>query len=319
MEGDVVLAQEVVAPALRVFPELSPGLRVAALLGPLLGRRQVADDRLEPDVDALVLVALERNGYAPLDVAGDRSILKAFVEQAERPVEHGLAPMGLVVQPLFKALVEGAQAEEEVLRLADLRRGSAEAAAHPQKLGSVERLAALLALVAASAVVAAVRTGSFHVAIGQETAIVGAVGQGHTLLIDMALVQEGQEDILSDAGVVLGAGGRVQVEGYAQALPAVEELLVKLGGHFLGRSPLLFGADGDRGAVLVAAGDHENTVALDAVVSGEDVGWKLGADDLSQMQRAVGIRPSYTDEDLLSQASSFRLSADNRDCAAILA
>ena len=53
VERDVVLAHEVVGLGFGVLPPPLPGLGVAAALRPLLGRRQIADDGVEPDVDPL--------------------------------------------------------------------------------------------------------------------------------------------------------------------------------------------------------------------------------------------------------------------------
>ena len=68
VEDDVVLALEVVVLRLGVLPPLAPGVRLASHRGPLDRRRQVADHRVEPDVDALVLVlgvALDRDRARP--------------------------------------------------------------------------------------------------------------------------------------------------------------------------------------------------------------------------------------------------------------
>ena len=99
-----------------------------------------------------------------------------------------------------------------------------------------------------------------------------------------------------DVDVVLGAGGREEVEADAEALPGLEELGVELGGDLARRAALLLGADGDRRAVLVAAGDHEDVVAGGAVVAGEDVGGQVGADDLTDVEGAVAVGPGDGDE-----------------------
>ena len=71
----------------------------------------------------------------------------------------------------------------------------------------------------------------------------------------------------------------------------------------LRRLALLLGAHGDRRAVLVGAGDHEHAVAGGAVVAGEDVGGQVGAGDLAEVQRAVGVRPGNADEDRFANAT----------------
>ena len=58
MEEDVVLADEVEGLRGRIDPPVFPGLRLAADLGPLDRRREIADDRLEPDVQAFVRPSL---------------------------------------------------------------------------------------------------------------------------------------------------------------------------------------------------------------------------------------------------------------------
>ena len=64
-----------------------------------------------------------------------------------------------------------------------------------------------------------------------------------------------------------------------------------------GVDALVVGADGDRRAVLVAAGHHQHVVAAHAVVAGEDVGRQVGAGDVAEVQRPVRVRPGDGDED----------------------
>src|SRR3990172_8048510 len=71
---------------------------------------------------------------------------------------------------------------------------------------------------------------------------------------------------------------------------------MKRGRHLLRRATLLLRPDRNWRAVLVGAGDHEDAVAGDAVVAGEDVGRQIGAGDLAQVQRSIGIRPGDADK-----------------------
>ena len=108
---------------------------------------------------------------------------------------------------------------------------------------------------------------------------------------------------MGGAGVILGAGGGEKVEGDAQPLPGLQELLVEAGRDLFRGQPLRLGANGDGGAVLVAAGDHENAVAAGAVVAGEDVGREVGADNLARVQGAVGVGPGHADEYLFGHGT----------------
>ncbi len=91
--------------------------------------------------------------------------------------------------PRLELTVEGAEAEEEVLLLAPIRRGAADLAAGAEQVGGVEGAAAVVTLVAAGAVIAAVRADTLHVAVGQEALVLGAVGQEHRVLVDMSALQ----------------------------------------------------------------------------------------------------------------------------------
>ena len=82
MEDDVVLADKVDQfrrrPVLVGLPVAAPPLRVALGRGPLFGDREVADGRVEPDVENFpvrVLPDRSRDGDAPVEVAGDATVL----------------------------------------------------------------------------------------------------------------------------------------------------------------------------------------------------------------------------------------------------
>ena len=106
---------------------------------------------------------------------------------------------------------------------------------------------------------------------------------------------------MDNPGVIGGAGGSEQVELNAQLLPGVQEFLVVFGGYLLWCRSLLLSADSYGGAVLIAARDHEDFVALGAMVAGKDIGWQVSSSDVAQMQCAVGVRPGYTDENTLHE------------------
>jgi len=54
--------------------------------------------------------------------------------------------------------------------------------------------------------------GALHIPIGQEAPTVGAIGLEHATLINIALFEKGEEDIMSDLGMVQGAGAGEEVE-----------------------------------------------------------------------------------------------------------
>src|SRR3972149_6207461 len=138
--------------------------------------------------------------------------------------------------------------------------------------------------------------GALDVAVREEAVVLRAVGEGHRSRVDVVALQQAEEDVLGGAGVVLRAGGGEQIEGDAEALPGIEELGVEAAGEAVRRQPFGLGADGYGRAVLVAAGDHEDTVAEGALVAGEYGRGEVGADDLTGVEGAVGVGPGDADE-----------------------
>src|SRR3990170_725697 len=208
MEENVVLPDEVVALAFGGLPKITPALRLATALSPLLGGRQVADDVLEPDVDALAFVARQGDGDTPLQVTGDSAILQTLGKEAQREVEDVLAPVLFVTgQPVLELIVVGAEAQHEVLRVPYLRSGAVKLAAAIQQVHGIEDVATVVALIAAGSFMAAGGAGAFHVAIQQESLLLSAVGQLHVVLVDVPFLEQAEEDILDGSRVVVRARG----------------------------------------------------------------------------------------------------------------
>ena len=97
-----------------------------------------------------------------------------------------------------------------------------------------------------------------------------------------------------------------------EVAPVAEELLVVAVGDLLRRDALLLGADGDRRAVLVAARDHQDVVAAQALEAGEDVGRQVHAGQVADVQRAVGVRPGRADEEDRCRAIGEKYTAERR-------
>ena len=51
--------------------------------------------------------------------------------------------------------------------------------------------------------------------------------------------------------------------------------------------------DRDRRAVAVRAADHQHMVAAQAMVAREDISWQVAASQMTDMQVAIGVGPSY--------------------------
>ncbi len=93
MEGNIVLANKVVRLGFWVLPPMLPPLGIIGPGRPLLGGRQIADDRVIPDIDSLALAqVINRQLNTPLDVPSDGTIVQALFDPAKGEVQHMVAP-----------------------------------------------------------------------------------------------------------------------------------------------------------------------------------------------------------------------------------
>ena len=113
--------------------ERRPVDRREVLAGPgVRERREVVDERVDPDVDHLLVVP--RHGHAPGDArAADADVLEALLDERERLVEARprLDPAGMRAEVLGQAVLVAAQQEVVVLLL------------EPDRLDAVVRAEAL--------------------------------------------------------------------------------------------------------------------------------------------------------------------------------
>jgi len=86
-------------------------------------------------------------------------------------------------------------------------------------------LSAYFTLVAASPGIAAVRASTLYVTVGKRTLAIIANRLQNTGPVDIALINQGKENILCHPGMIGGTGRSEQVKRDAQFLPGIEELL----------------------------------------------------------------------------------------------
>ncbi len=309
MEGDVVLAHELdvadIVGAGVGAPPPAPVARLAVLgvLGPFLGRGDVFDRRVEPDVEHLVLEArarqpAPRHRHAPGQVAGDAPVDQALVQVLVGDRARQGRPVGLGVDEAADLLFQlGLQQVEvagvahlDVLRARDRRIGL-------DQVGGVEQPAAVVALVTARRGEAAVRAGPLHIAVGQEAPVVDRIDHPVGALLDQAAILQHFGEMLGQAVVL--RRGRAAEPVPRQAVGAAHVvlqgvLLVAIGGHVL---PRRGGGQLGRRAVLVGGADVEHLVPARPLEAGEHVGRQHRARQVAQVLDAVDVGQGRGDED----------------------
>ena len=256
----------------------------------LLRGRNVADRRIEPDVEHLAFGPLDRNGNTPVQVAAHGTGLQAAVEPAlALPVDVRL-PFAVSFQnPLAEESFILIQREIPVFRLAFHGYGSRHGAVGVDQLVGRERRAALLALVAVGAVVAALRAGSDDITVGEEGLGLLVIVLHRGLLDELALVVEFSEEGRSSLGMGCGRSARVDVERHAESLERLPDEFMVAVDDLLGRDALLAGLDGDGHTVFVRSADGDHVAAFEPQVTGIDIRRYVDTGQVTDMDGTVGI------------------------------
>jgi len=151
------------------------------------------------------------------------------------------------------------------------------------ELVGVQGPPAIFALISPCPVVSAVGTSALHVAIGEETLPIRVEELEARAGDDVTRRPQLAEDVPGDLAMVVGEGGREQVEGDAEIPPVAKDLRVITGDDLRRADPLLVCFDGDGSAVGIATGDHQYPIAGQAVISSENVGGQVGAGQVTQV------------------------------------
>src|SRR5215216_2029055 len=152
----------------------------------------------------------------------------------------------------------------------------------------VELSAAVVALVAARGLEPAVRARALDVAVGQRVAGGRRERDLHRLFDDEALVVKRAENVTDDPVMVLGRGPCEQVIRETE----VAEVLAN-------DAAVLVGGDHDRRPVFVRSTDHEDLIAAQTVVAGENVRRYPEPRQMADVAWTVRIRPRWGDENPL--------------------
>ena len=272
--GRHVLGQDIVAVGLEhrrkhdavehdvVFADKMNHLGVLRLPIPLPIRRKVlcsryiTDRSIEPHIEHLALGALHGNRNAPVEVAAHGTRLETSVEPAlALPVDVRFPLLVPLQNPFAQKFFVPIQRKIPVFRLTLHGHGTRHGAVRVDQFVGRKGRAALLALVAVSAVVAAFGAGSHDITVGQKGLRLLVVILQRGLFDELAFVVEFSEKGRSGLGMGLGRGPRIDVERHAQPLERFFDQRVVTVHDLLGRHALLAGLDRDGYAVFVRSAD----------------------------------------------------------------
>ena len=280
-----VLADEVVD--FRLLAPPPSVILLAVAITPLLGRGDVSDRRVEPDVPVVAGTVgdLEAEVWRrPRDIP----VLERFAqEMALQIVRHLGLQVPAALGPFVQEAVQLFQLDEQMLGLSDLRLRARQDADRIEQLdGTVRRsaLAAVARLVRSSTP----GTRAAHKAIGQERAGLRIVQLRHILLGDQIRLAQRPPDLFAETAVFRAVRAAVIVERDVKAgeVPFVGTL--HLGDQLLFATAFLASADHDRRAVRIVRTDVHAAAAPQLLKPDPNIGLNV-LDQMPQMNGTVGV------------------------------
>ena len=186
-----------------------------------------------------------------------------------------------------------------MFRLLEHRRRPIDDRVRVDQIRRIELIPTVIALIAARLGVAADRTRPFDVSIGQGVARRGGERAQRGPLDEVAVVVERAEHVLGNCSVIARRRPREAVVADAKIAQVVAGELVVAVSDLTRRDALAIGGHHHRRPMLVGPGHHEDGIALEAVVAGEDVGRHAEARHMPEMARSARVGPCDRDEDPL--------------------
>ena len=140
------------------------------------------------------------------------------------------------------------------------------------------------------------RAGSGDISVGEELLCLFVVELHGRFLDEFPLVVETAEEVGGSAAVSFGSCPSVDVERDSELLERILDNIMVTVNDILGSNALLTSLDGDRDAMFVRTADEEDLFTAEAKIPGIDVGRDINAGEMTDVDRAVGVRESGSDE-----------------------
>ncbi len=159
--------------------------------------------------------------HAPVKVAGDATVAQSVAVVQPFLGDRGGQdrPVGLAVDPFVQIVLQRGLAQVKVLGFADFQIGGPrDRAARLDQVGRVKLLGAVLALIATSLVVAAVRAGALDIAIRKEATIGDRIDLLFGDFLDQSVFRQLARKMLGQRAVLRRRRSPEMVERQAKAV-----------------------------------------------------------------------------------------------------
>mmetsp|Transcript_8283 Transcript_8283/g.24877 ORF Transcript_8283/g.24877 Transcript_8283/m.24877 type:complete len:375 (-) Transcript_8283:109-1233(-) len=289
-----------------VTPPFSPLIRVCS------SNTNVADGRIEPDVEDLVCVALQGDGCAPFEIPGDAPLPQTLTKPGLRHCNRVLRPCprdGCLLDVLFKAVLELWKVEEEMFCLPNLWFCLAGAALWRNELDGVQQSTAVVALITTGVFISTEMARASHKAIGQEPLVLVAEELLQLPIDYVAILVGFPENFLTDLRLLRRGGSTKMIERDVEPVIHISMQRIVLIADLLRTQTLLLRLRFRCCAVLIRSTDVDARDIPLSQVSRVDIRGQHGADQISQVRHIVHVRQCRRNQHVpLSRNRSFPLS-----------
>ena len=155
---------------------------------------------------------------------------------------------------------------------------------------SIQRSTAGFALVAIRFFVAAMRTCTGYIAVGEELFSFLVVVLLACLFDEFAFLIQGAEEVRCHLSMCRRSCTGIDIERDTEVLKRFLDDAMKTIHHILRCNPFFLSAKGNRHTVLVRSPDHQNILSLQAKVTGIYIGRHIHTSQVPDMYRPVRIR-----------------------------
>ena len=293
MERNVVLTHELVKTDITVLPPF-----FVIVTEQVSCDWNVTDWGIKPDVKNFFLKLLKRNCNTPFQISGDAFGFQSHVGPGFGCWNWVLRPFTLgarLINPLFKVFLNFWQINEEMDSVFKDRSLFADKAMIILHLSwIVEKLLALIALIAPCVFIPTEGTCTTNKSISQEKVAIFTIALGHLLFLDSVFFLDVQENVLTYLGMPFGWSPakivEVDIEPFVNFCVDFMIMVANLSwGLLFFQSLNLCGC-----TVLISTANIQDVWSLKSLKTGVNISGKYASNDITQMRNVIDVGKGWS-------------------------
>ena len=286
VEHDIILTDKVYQLGILRLPPCLPTLRKK-----FLSVGNVTDRCIEPHIKHFALSSFHRNRNTPIQVTAHCARLKMSIQpRFALTINIGLPLLVLLENPLAEPRLILVERQVPVLGLHLLRLASAQCRFRVDKFLRAERTSALLALVAISIRIAALRASTCYITVCEESLSLRIEELLSLLRNELSIVIKLAEKLRSILFVHLGSRPGINIEIDTKSGERILDNLMILVHNILRRTTLTFRSDSNRHTMLITSANIKDILTTHSEIPDIDISRHINTGKMTYVHRAVRIR-----------------------------